>query len=198
MFTIRKFRFFVVASISLLAVSAGWAQPEDEREKLTATINAALDALYSEESLHSSTQEKILRVREVLEKNYDLNVVIRRTLGRHWRFFSEAQQVELLELVKQLVVKAYVDGMVGQLRPQVEIGKVILISEKRIEVPSWVIFGNTHVSLVYRLGRMKSGWQLYDVVAEGISIIGNYRQQIDDHFRKGDAAALIAKLRDPN
>ena len=63
---------------------------EDEREKLTATINAALDAIYSEESLHFSTQEKILRVREALRENYDLNVVIRRTLGRHWRFFSEA------------------------------------------------------------------------------------------------------------
>lgn len=183
---------------AFLAAVPAWSAHEVERKKLSETINAALDSLYSEECANASKEDKMKRVRTVLEKYYDLNVIIRRTIGRNWRFFDQKQQVEVLELVKQLVVKAYVDGMAGQSRPQVEMGKVILISEKRIEVPSRVVLGDTPVSVVYRLGLLKSGWQLYDVVAEGISIVGNYRQQIDNHFRKGDAAALIAKLRDLN
>jgi phospholipid transport system substrate-binding protein len=35
---------------------------------------------------------------------------------------------------------------------------------------------------------------MYDIVAEGISIVANYRQQFDDHFRRGTAAELIQKL----
>jgi ABC-type transporter MlaC component len=31
-------------------------------------------------------------------------------------------------------------------------------------------------------------------VAEDISIVSNYRQQFDDHFRKGNGAQLIEKL----
>jgi ABC-type transporter MlaC component len=41
---------------------------------------------------------------------------------------------------------------------------------------------------------MSSGWQIYDIVAENISVVSNYRQQIDDHFRKGDGAGLVARL----
>ena len=48
--------------------------------------------------------------------------------------------------------------------------------------------------LKYKLARMQSGWELYDLVAEEISLVSNYRQQFDDHFRRGNAAKLIEKL----
>jgi phospholipid transport system substrate-binding protein len=48
--------------------------------------------------------------------------------------------------------------------------------------------------LTYRFGRLQSGWQIYDILAEGISMVANYRQQIDDHFRNDNAQALVKKL----
>ena len=50
--------------------------------------------------------------------------------------------------------------------------------------------------MVYRLGRLQSGWQIYDIVGEDISMVSNYRQQFDDHFRKGNGQQLIEKLED--
>jgi ABC-type transporter MlaC component len=50
-------------------------------------------------------------------------------------------------------------------------------------------------NIVYRFGRLKTGWQLYDILAEDISVVSNYRQQIDDHFHNGNGAELIEKLR---
>jgi len=41
---------------------------------------------------------------------------------------------------------------------------------------------------------LKTGWEIYDIVAEDISIVSNYRQQLDDHFRKENGARLIEKL----
>ena len=51
-------------------------------------------------------------------------------------------------------------------------------------------------NILYRLRLMDSGWQIYDIVAENVSMSSNYRGQIDDHFRKGSAADLIARLKD--
>jgi ABC-type transporter MlaC component len=65
-----------------------------------------------------------------------------------------------------------------------------------MEIPSTVDLGDKQVNVLYRLGRLKSGWQIYDVVAEDISVVSNYRQQIDDHFRRGDAEGLVAKLKE--
>ena len=181
--------------LTLFATAAAQAN-QAELNKLRQTVDAALEAIYGECCADLPKEAKQAKVREVLEKNYDLNVIIRRAIGRNWRELNNGQQDEVVELVKQLVVKAYVDGMKDQSRPEITFGEVIEITDKRMEIPSTVDLGDKKVNVLYRLGRMRSGWQIYDVVAEDISVVSNYRQQIDDHFRKGDAEELINKLKE--
>jgi phospholipid transport system substrate-binding protein len=38
------------------------------------------------------------------------------------------------------------------------------------------------------------GWQITDVVIEGVSLIANYRTQFDAQFKKGGAQAVISSL----
>lgn len=188
----------IIHTILLLSIFAATTALANQAElkRLRGTVDAALEAIYGECCADLSKEEKQAKVREVLESNYDLNVILRRAIGRNWRELNRSQQDEVLELVKQLVVKAYVDGMKDKKRPNIEFGEVIEITDKRMEIPSTVDLGDKKVNVLYRLGRMKSGWQIYDVVAEDISVVSNYRQQIDDHFRRGDAEELITKLKE--
>ncbi|HKK19227.1 MAG TPA: ABC transporter substrate-binding protein [Opitutales bacterium] len=186
---------YLVLLMGFFAAATAQAS-QAELNKLRSTVDAALDALYGECCADLPKEEKRVKVRSILEKNYDLSVIIRRAIGRNWSELNESQQEQVLDLVKQLIVKAYVDGMKDQTRPEVEFGEVIEITDKRMEIPSTVDLGDKQVNVLYRLGRLKSGWQIYDVVAEDISVVSNYRQQIDDHFRKGDAEGLITKLKE--
>lgn len=186
-----SFAVCVLASLVGTSVSAQNAQ----RDKLQATIDAALDVIYADPSTELSIEGKQAKVRETLEANYDLDVIIRRAIGRNWQLMSEAVQQNVLELVKQLVLKAYVKGMDGNSRPDITLGKVTEISSKRMEIESTVHLDGKTYEVLYRLGRMESGWQIYDIVAENISVVSNYRQQIDDHFRKGSGAELIDRLK---
>jgi ABC-type transporter MlaC component len=104
------------------------------------------------------------------------------------------EQSRVLELIKRLAIKAYVQGMQGSQRPEVFLGKLVMLSDKRAEVDSTVRLDGKTYAVLYRLGRMPSGWQIYDIVAENISMVSNYRQQIDDHFRRKDGESLIARL----
>ncbi|MDA9317512.1 ABC transporter substrate-binding protein [Puniceicoccaceae bacterium] len=166
----------------------------EERDKLENAITKALNVLYGDRCTDLSLEEKQAKVRESLEADYDLDVLIRRIIGRNWRILSETEQKQVLELVKQLVVKAFVNGLAGEIRPEVEMGKAILIADNRLEVESTVALNESTFYVTYRLGRMSSGWQIYDIVAENISVVSNYRQQIDDHFRKRTSAELITRL----
>lgn len=178
--------------MALLAVSVLPAE-EAQRQRLQGTIDATIDVLYGAANI--SLDEKQGKVREILEKNYDLDVMIRRAIGRNWRLMSESEQVRVLELVRQLVLKAYIKALEGKDRPVVNLGEEILISDKRMEIESTVLLGGQNFYILYRLGRMRSGWQIYDIVAESsISVVSNYRQQFDDHFRKGSGAELITRL----
>lgn len=189
---IRKFQGVVLALAVLF--SSALCAGESPREKLQSTIDAALDVMYSDSYAEMSLEEKQAEVRKALEANFDLDVIIRRAIGRNWNLMNEPEQEKVLELVKQLVIKAYFDGMEGKSRPEVKLGEVTTITDKRIEIQSTISLDDKNYSVLYRLGRMESGWQIYDIVAENISIVSNYRQQIDDHFRKGSGAELIARL----
>ncbi|HAZ00434.1 MAG TPA: hypothetical protein DCY38_06575 [Opitutae bacterium] len=183
---------FLFAS-ALLACSVLTAE-EGQREKLQSTIDAALDVIYSDCCSELTVEDKQAIVRERIEANYDLDVIIRRAIGRNWQLMKTSEQETVLELVKKLVLKAYVDGLEGKSRPEVTLGDVTTISDTRIEIISTINLDGKTYFVLYRLGRMASGWQIYDIVAENISVVSNYRQQIDDHFRKGNAAELIARL----
>ena len=187
-------RILIMLWISTILFAASLNGQEDPREKLQTAIDSALDAIYSECCSHMSVEEKQAEVRRRLEAHYDLDVIIRRAIGRNWGLLEEAEQEKVLELVKQLVMKAYVKGLEGKDRPEVILNEMVRISDKRIEIDSVVTLDGTEVNVTYRLGRMRSGWQIYDIVAENISVVSNYRQQIDDHFRRGDGAELISRL----
>lgn len=184
----------MVGFFFLAVVSAGAAQFTAPELQLQATVNAALDAFYSESSALLSADQKQAKVLQVIESNYDMTILIRRAIGRNWGQMSPLEQGRTVDLIKQLVMKTYVDGFNGANRPEVRFTKTVQLSDKRIEVASVVHLEGQTLHVVYRLGRTRSGWQMYDIVAEGISIVANYRQQFDDHFRRGTAAELIQKL----
>jgi len=86
--------------------------------------------------------------------------------------------------------------MDGKSRPQIDLGTITKVTEKRIEIESTVLLDDKTYYVVYRLARLSTGWEIYDIVAENISVVSNYRQQIDDHFRKGNGAELITRLKE--
>ena len=191
--TFFSYRAYLV--LGLLLVASVSAQ-EAQKEKLQGMIDATLDVVYSETYASLSANEKQLKVREKLESSYDLNVMIRYAIGKNWRRMNKTEQLEVLELVKQLVLKAYVIGLEGKDRPTITFGELTEIGKARIEIESTMVLDAKTYYILYRLRQMDSGWQIYDIVAENVSMSSNYRGQIDDHFRKGSAADLITRLKD--
>jgi phospholipid transport system substrate-binding protein len=180
--------------LSLFGLGGALHASKPQVERLSETVEAALDVVYGDCCVNATLAEKQQKVRELLESRYDFSVLLRRAIGRNWNLMSEGEQVQVLDLVERLVVKAYVESLDGKVRPEVSFEKPLSISDKRMEIPSTIVVDGKPIYVLYRMGLMESGWQIYDIVAEGISVVSNYRQQFDDHFRKGNGAELIVKL----
>ena len=184
----------VLALLISSFLASGMLSASTEADRLKSVIEAAIEAVHGECCAQLPLEEKEARVNVVLESEYDLNVIIRRAIGRNWNLMNEKEQEQVLDLVRKLVVRTYVKSMQGKGRPVVEMGNEIQITDKRMEISSTITVDGTVYNVLYRLGKMQSGWQIYDIVAEDISIVSNYRQQIDDHFRKGTGRELVEKL----
>jgi len=166
---------------------------EDPADKLQTTVETAIETFYGECCADQTTEEKRARVYAALEESYDLEVMIRYSIGRNWKRMKPAEQIRVVELIKQLVVKAYTDGIDGKARPEVSFGETRL-DGNRAEVPSVVILDGKSINVLYRMASRENGWQIYDIVVEDISVGQNFRHQFDDHFRRNNAKELIAKL----
>ena len=166
----------------------------DPVEELKGSVAMAVEVLVGEGSEAKSVELKRDEVRAAFQKNYNMDIIIRRAIGSNWRRLTEEEQTRVLKLIKAVVLKAYIDGMQGRSRPEIRYEAAVQRGEHRLEIPSIVTIEGRAVSLKYKLARMQSGWELYDLVAEEISLVSNYRQQFDDHFRRGTAAELIQKL----
>lgn len=182
----------IIVSVALLTVLPVQA---NERAKLVTTMEATLDIMYLDAYKDYTSAQRQDAVRAVVEDKYDLEVLIRRALARNWKLLTVVEQTQVRNLIDQLIVQSFVDGMAGKDRPILDCGALIEVTSKRIEVPVVISFpsGKTF-NVLYRLGLLKTGWQIYDIVAEDVSLVSNYRQQFDDHFRKGNGAQLIEKL----
>lgn len=184
------------ALIFLLFLTGGLYADPDPVIELQDSVAVAVEVLFGEGSESKSVEAKRTAVRAAFEANYNMDIIIRRAIGRNWRRLSEDEQAQILELIKEVVLKAYIDGMDGKSRPEISYSEAIKNGENRLEIPSTVKLEGRTVHLNYKLARMQSGWELYDLVAEAISLVSNYRQQFDEHFRRGTAAELIEKLRE--
>lgn len=182
----------LIASVALFAVLPVQA---NETAKLATTMEATLDIMYLDAYKDYTSAQRQDAVRAIVEDQYDLEVLIRRAMARNWSLLTAGEQMQVRNLIDQLIIKSFVEGMAGKDRPILDCGAVIEVTSKRIEVPVVISFpsGKTF-NVLYRLGLLKTGWQIYDIVAEDISLVSNYRQQFDDHFRKENGAQLIEKL----
>ena len=77
--------------------------------------------------------------------------------------------MQVSDLIEQLVVKTIVLGIEGKARPIISCGEVVAVTDKRIEIPVIISFpGGDTYNVVYRFGRLQTGWQVYDIVGEDI------------------------------
>ena len=162
--------------------------------KLQFVVESAIDAFFSNENSVLPIEDKYRKVVQVIESNYDMTVLIRRAIGRSWSQMNSTQQEQIVALIKELVLRTYAEAFTESVRPSVNFLDVVEVSNKRIEVPSVMNLEDQKFYVLYRLGLTRTGWQIYDIVIEGVSIVSNYRQQFADHFRRGTPEELIKKL----
>lgn len=184
-YSLLAFVLMLVSTVSAL---------EDPSINLQESVSKVLNVLYEDASMVKDAADKESIILEKLAEHYDMNIIIRRCIGRNWQKIDESNQPVVLSLIKRLVVRAYCDGMKGQNKPEIKFQDTVFVSDKRAEIETSILLGNKKIKLTYKLGKMRSGWQIFDLVIENISLVVTYRNQFDAFFLKNDSDALVKQL----
>ncbi|MDQ8199276.1 ABC transporter substrate-binding protein [Pelagicoccus enzymogenes] len=162
----------------------------DPQKQLEKTISSVIDILHDTEA--RGVEETRKQILSELEKSFSFEIIIRRTLARNWNQLSEAQRDRITVLITDLLIKAYTHELAGADKPKINFLKTDDLGSNKIEIFTTVSYKSTFVSVNYRLANVKSqGWQVYDILIEGTSIVSNYRGQFDEFLQTKTPEQLL-------
>jgi phospholipid transport system substrate-binding protein len=180
----------VVTGVAVQSVSAGEAT-----EAMRGTIDEVLRIL-ADKALKQPAKANDRRqlLEKVVGERFDYEEMSRRSLGASWANLSDKEKQEFVSLFQTLLVNTYADKIESYTGDGVQ-----FLNERNekeyAEVRTKVLTGKTEIPLDYRLLNKGSGWRVYDVVVDGVSLVNNYRGQFSKILRNGSYADLVDQLR---
>ena len=179
--------FLLIPLLLLQGALAGSTSEPESR------LHAVVDAVVRTAE-RSSTNEKLAdKVRPILQKYIAFDVMTRRAIGPGWRQFSSSEKDEATRLFTTLIIRTYAGKYTPGEHPEVTFKSATTPAPGRVEIPTTLFYKGSRYSVIYRLEAAES-WGITDIVAEGVSLVANYRSQFDSEFRKGGASGVINAL----
>ncbi len=180
-----------IAAALLTGATAFAAPATDPQSFLRGAVDEVLAVAYATDTGGRPLSE---RVRPLLERHFTAEGITRRAVGPGWRQFTPDQQKRTIDLFFDLVLRTYADRFTPTEKPKISFGATAEIAATRREVQSSITYQGSTYSVAYRVEQAGDSWKIYDIVIEGVSMVANYRAQLDALFQKGGAAQVIRTL----
>jgi len=185
----------VVAALVLGGLSVAFAGvPTDTvRDYTDAVVKVLEDPALKAEDRRA---ERRAAVRKIAIDIFDVQETARRALGPHWQQRSPQEREEFVQLFAELLERTYINkiDLFG--------GEKLRFTEEKLDGDHAVVRAKvitkqgTEVPVEARMiNRSGNRWQIYDIVIENISLIGNYRSQFDRIIRSSSYGELAKRLR---
>lgn len=189
-FMLQAFFTLVILLSSSRQVFAG-----PPTEEIRAAVNQGVEILKGAK-LDDGRQraEVINRLRVIVYPLFDFREMAKRSLGSHWRRISPQQQDEFVTSFTELLEKSYADKI------DLYDGQKVAYAGETIDrdfavVNTKLIGKNQSFSVDYKLQLVDGKWKIYDVVAENISLVNNYRSQFNRILTNSSFDDLIQRIR---
>jgi len=182
-----------LATIVLGAVPARAGVPSDQLKAQVDRVVRVLDDTELQKSARAA--ERRAAIRRIANETFDFTETTRRALGPHWQARTPAEREEFTGLFADLLERSYIGKIelysgekVAYLGDTIDDGfatvRTKLITKQATEVP-----------IDYRMIRRDDRWLVYDVSIEGVSLIANYRAQLNKIIQTSGYASLVQRLR---
>ncbi|HBJ87312.1 MAG TPA: organic solvent ABC transporter [Verrucomicrobiales bacterium] len=165
------------------------ASPEEAQQRLKTAVNEVLGV--ADRVANRATMAESLR--PTLQKHISFETMTRRAVGLGWKTFTSAQQKQAVQLFTTLIIRSYSGKFTPGEHPVINYQKAQTPAAGRVDVPTSMVYKGSRYSVTYRM-EQESGWRIADVVIEGVSLVANYRSQLDAQYKKGGAEAVLGSL----
>jgi phospholipid transport system substrate-binding protein len=179
--------------VTFTAVAHGSESPT---EAVRGTVDQVIRILEDPElKVPAKRMPRRRMLEEVVATRFDYAEMSRRALAAYWVPLTAAEQTEFVGLFETFLSDRYAEKIEGYS------GEQVAYLSERIEGPYAEVrtelrSDKTTIPLDYRLLLKEGRWYAYDIVADGVSLVKNYRSQFHKIIRESSYQELVKKLRE--
>ena len=193
--------FFLL--LSTLLVSLAQAQTADMAPDalVKSVTNEVLQVIRSDKDIKGGNSKKVMDLVETkVQQHFDFTHMTRLAVGRDWKKADAAQQKQLADEFHTLLVRTYGKALTEYKNQTIEFKPFKMnAGDTDVKVRTQVIqAGSKTIPLDYYLEKLPTGWKVYDIEVEGISLVINYRESFATEVRSGGIEGLIKSLQAKN
>ncbi|WP_017926019.1 phospholipid-binding protein MlaC [Thioalkalivibrio sp. HL-Eb18] len=199
----KTLRFWALPAplwLLLLLALPGAAQADNPTEIIKQSIDEVYEKLRANEDRAQEDPDFVIGVIEdKILPGVDVEGMSRLVLARHWRDASSEQRERFTEAFKNTLLQAYGVQLADHLDKDIRVIERRSRQDDRMAVVATEIVmgsGQSNLQVNYRLRPVNGEWKVFDVEAEGLSFVGNFRNRFNEEINRNGLDALIERLED--
>ncbi len=187
--------FILLFSIVVAAAPQGIETPMAAvRETVTKILRILDDPALKDPGRHGQRRRQL---EEIAASRFDYAEMSKRVLGSYWKPLTEAQRKEFVEVYKSFLSDKYAGRIEDYAGRKQDVGYLTERTEgPYAEVRTELRSEKTTIPMDYRLSFKDDRWSAYDIIIDGVSLVGNYRSQFQKIIRDSSYDQLVTKLRE--
>jgi phospholipid transport system substrate-binding protein len=172
--------------------------PEELVKKVTSDV---MTAIKTDKELAAGDKQKAQKLaEEKILPHVDFQEATRLAVGRAWRDANPEQRKKLVDEFRSMLVRTYSNALEGYQGQEM---KVLPSRNKPGDTEATVRnqftrAGGKPVPIEYQMRKTDSGWKIYDIAVEGISLVLTYRSEFDQVVKQEGIDGLIKRLSQKN
>lgn len=181
------------ASVTVLGGAVEAGVPTDQ---LRGATDRVLKVLQDPELKQPAKAEARRRqIRAIADEIFDWQETGKRALARHWQGRSPNERQEFSALFADLVERSYISKIEQYSGERIVYGGETVEGDQATVRTKLITKSNTEIPIDYRMQKEGDRWRAYDVVIEGVSLVGNYRSQFNRIIVQSGYDVLVGKLK---
>jgi phospholipid transport system substrate-binding protein len=186
-----KSLLYAVLSLLILSQTVMADDISSAKKELKSKLDAVILVLQKNDLEQETKNNEVI---EIVTPLFDFSLMARLSLGRkYWSGLTKENKKSFTDLFVKRLKESYLEKL-NLYTNEIIVYKAPVQVKKKIHIPTELISKDNKIDMLYKLYKSKSGWQIYDIEIQGVSIISTYRSQFAEVMSTGTIDDLLLKL----
>jgi phospholipid transport system substrate-binding protein len=191
----KSILFLLVCGLAVTSMAAPNAPDAMVKEATDKILKMVQDPALKGDEKAGQRREAMITV---VDQVFNWELMARLSMGKYWRRLKKGQQEEFVPLFKELIVSAYLGHVESYSGEKLVYDEPVVDAEKGRAIVKTVVKTDAYgdVDLLYKLEKEDGNWMVRDVSILGVSLVRNYRTQLNQLMSQNTFNEVMDRLRE--